>query len=72
MLAATDQIVDDHAVDADTWAELAEEFSDAELLELLFVAGAYLCFAVVTNSVDLQPDPAAERVDAPTLPGLET
>ncbi len=71
VLTATDQMVDRHAVDDDTWAELAEHFTDAELLELLFVAGAYLCFAVVTNSAGLRPDPPTEPIDAPALPGPE-
>jgi alkylhydroperoxidase family enzyme len=68
VLAATDEMIDDHAVGDRTWGDLTRFFSDAELLELLFVAGAYLCFAVVTNSARLQPDPPTEPIDAPTLP----
>ena len=71
VLAATDQMVDGFTVDDRTWAQLSEHFSDTELVELLFVAGAYLCFAVVTNSAGLQPDPPTEPIDAPTLPGRE-
>jgi AhpD family alkylhydroperoxidase len=71
VLEATDQIVDEFTVDDRTWAHLCEHFGDAELLELLFVAGAYLCFAVVTNSAGLQPDPPTEPIDAPPLPGPE-
>lgn len=71
VLAATDQMVDGFKVDDRTWAQLSEHFSDTELVELLFVVGAYLCFAVVTNSAGLQPDPPTEPIDAPTLPGPE-
>ena len=71
VLRATDQMIDRFTVDDRTWAELAEHFTDAELIELLFVAGAYLCFAVVTNSAGLQPDPPTEPIDAPALPALE-
>jgi AhpD family alkylhydroperoxidase len=71
VLAATDQMVDGFNVDDRTWAQLSEHFSDTELVELLFVAGAYLCFAVVTNSAGLQPDPPTEPIDAPTLPERE-
>jgi 4-carboxymuconolactone decarboxylase len=71
LLTAADQMVERRRVDDRTWGELAEHFTDAELLEVLFVAGAYLCFAVVTNSVDLEPDPPTEPVDAPALPPSE-
>jgi AhpD family alkylhydroperoxidase len=71
VLAATDEIVDDFTIGDDTWAELSGYFSDRELLELLFVAGAYLCFAVVTNSAGLPQDPPTEPIDAPMLPGSE-
>ena len=71
LLTATDQMIDRHRVDDATWTELAEHFSDAELIEVLFVAGAYLCFAVLLNSVGLQPDPPTEPIDAPVLPGAE-
>jgi AhpD family alkylhydroperoxidase len=72
VLAATDQIVEHHTVDDSTWARLAEHLSEAELVELLFVAGAYLCFAVVTNGAGLEPDPPTEVVDAPAWPRRES
>jgi AhpD family alkylhydroperoxidase len=71
VLAATDEMVDGYRIDDSTWARLAEHFSDGELVELLFVAGAYLCFAVVTNGAGLPPDPPTEPIDAPALPALE-
>ena len=71
MLAATDEMIDRHRVDDATWNELADHFDDTQLLELLFVAGAYLCFAVIVNSARLEPDPPTEPVDAPVLPGAE-
>jgi len=67
VLTATDQMVDRQRVDDATWSELAEHFDDTQLLELLFVAGAYLCFAVVVNSARMEPDPPTEPVDAPVL-----
>ena len=71
VLAATDQIVDHYRVDDATWNELGEHFDGTQLLELLFVAGAYVCFAVVTNSARTEPDPPTEPVDAPVLPAAE-
>jgi len=72
VLAATDQLVEHQRVDDDTWALLAQHFDGPQLLEVLFVAGTYVCFAMVCNSAGLQPDPAGERVDAPELPDPPT
>ena len=71
VLEAVDQVVDDWRVGAGTWAALAQHLDAAQLLELAFVIGAYLCFATVTNSVELPADPPTEPVDAPPLPPRE-
>jgi alkylhydroperoxidase family enzyme len=67
VLEAVDQIVDTARVDDATWQVLASALEAPQLLELTFVIGGYLCFAVVANSVRLQPDPPTEPVDAPEL-----
>ena len=61
-------IDDEQGIRAETWSELGGHFGKAELLEIMFVAGAYLGFAIVLNSIDLPPDPPTEPVDAPDLP----
>ena len=71
LLAATDQMVERQRVEDATWNELGEHFDDTQLLELLFVAGSYICFAVVVNSARMKPDPPTEPVDAPVLLGAE-
>ena len=61
LLTAVDEVVDEHAVGDATWAELAAHFEPAEILELLFLIGGYLCLAGVLNSIGLQgplPDAA--------------
>jgi alkylhydroperoxidase family enzyme len=55
LLRATDDMIDQHRVGDESWADLAEHFGPAELLELLFVAGGYLCLAAVLNSAGLEP-----------------
>jgi alkylhydroperoxidase family enzyme len=55
LLQATDEMIDQHQVSDESWAELAEHFGPAELLELLFLVGGYLCLAVVLNSAGLEP-----------------
>lgn len=69
VLAAADQLVARQVVDDETWARLAEHFDPAQLLEVLFTAGTYICFAAVCNSAGLSPDPPTEPIDAPQLPG---
>jgi 4-carboxymuconolactone decarboxylase len=67
-LRATDEMIDRHRVSDEAWQLLSAHFDPAELLELLFVVGAYLCFALVANSAALQADPSPESFDAPALP----
>ncbi len=67
VLEAVDQVVARAAVDGPTWAALAADLEEAQLLELLFVIGGYLCFSAVVNSVGLAADPPTEPV--PPLPG---
>ncbi|WP_410872918.1 carboxymuconolactone decarboxylase family protein [Nocardia sp. A7] len=61
LMAMADQLLDRHRVDDITWAQLERHFDKRQLLELLFVAGSYLCLAMVLNSVALQPDPESEE-----------
>ena len=66
LLTAVDEIVDAHAVGDATWDALAAEFDPAELFELLFLVGGYLCLAGVLNSIglrgELPPDPQDQRL----------
>ncbi len=65
LLTAVDEIIDHHLVGDATWADLAAHFTPAEMLELLFVVGGYVCLAGVLNSIGLQstrpPAPEDDR-----------
>ena len=54
MVTAVDEIVDDHVISDATWSALAAHFKPAEIFELLFLVGGYLCLAGVLNSIGLQ------------------
>ncbi|MGF7236731.1 MAG: carboxymuconolactone decarboxylase family protein [Frankia sp.] len=71
LLATTDQVIDQPRVNDETWQILATHFDPAQILELSFLIGGYLCLASVLNNVGLQPDPPTEPIDAPALPALE-
>lgn len=65
LLRAVDEMIDHFAVSPDTWEGLNDSFGAAEVFELLFVIGGYLCLATVLNSIGLQADlpqaPKAEK-----------
>ena len=57
LLAATDQLIDRYRVDDDTWARLAEQLDERQLVELVFVVGTYTALAMAFKSFGLQLDP---------------
>lgn len=69
LLAATDQLLDDHRIDDPTWARLAGQLDERQLIEAVFVVGTYSCLAMVFNSLQLQLDPDLQAMTAP-LPQL--
>ena len=56
MLRAADEMIDRFAVSDETWEGLASSLEPAEIFELLFLIGGYLCLATVLNSIGLQGD----------------
>jgi alkylhydroperoxidase family enzyme len=70
LVVAVDELLDRAVVSDATWAQLAAHFDRTQLLEILYVAGAYISLAFVMNSVGVQPDPQPE-VEVPPLPPLE-
>jgi 4-carboxymuconolactone decarboxylase len=64
LLRAVDEMIDAFGVSQETWGQLAVEFEPAQLFELLFVIGGYLCLAGVLTSLGLQGDITAGQADA--------
>jgi alkylhydroperoxidase family enzyme len=62
LLRAVDEMIDSYGVSQATWDQLAADFVPAQLFELLFVIGGYLCLAAVLNSIGLQGELRAGRV----------
>jgi alkylhydroperoxidase family enzyme len=54
LLRAVDEMIDSFGVSQATWDRLAADFVPAQLFELLFVIGGYLCLAAVLNGIGLQ------------------
>jgi alkylhydroperoxidase family enzyme len=68
LVAATDQLLDDYRIDDDTWGRLRGQLSDAQLVELPFVVGAYTCLAMAFNSWELQVEDGVDTSSVPPLP----
>jgi 4-carboxymuconolactone decarboxylase len=60
LLAATDQLIDDYRINTETWTRLAETLDARQLVEVVFVVGAYTCLAMAFKSFGLQLDPGAQ------------
>ncbi|TMA30426.1 MAG: hypothetical protein E6J87_18300 [Deltaproteobacteria bacterium] len=71
LLAATDQLLDHHRVDDDTWARLAEQLDERQLVEVVFVVGTHTCLAMAFNSFGLQLDPELEGLETIPFPSAE-
>ena len=61
LLTAVDEMVDEHRVSDETWDDLVSAFEPAQVLELLFVIGGYLCLSTVLNSIGLQAEMPTAR-----------
>jgi len=57
LLSMVDDLHDADRVGDGTWAELAGRWSEAELLELLALAGFYRMTAGILNSAGVEPEP---------------
>lgn len=65
LLAAADELLADGVVSGDTWRDLAREFTDQQLMDLVFTVGTYGLMAMALRSFDVTPDPDLVRY----LPG---
>ena len=54
LLRAVDEMIDEFCVRQETWDQLAAVFEPAQLFELLFVVGGYVCLAAVLSSIGLR------------------
>lgn len=68
LLAATDQLIDQHRIDDETWARLAEHLDERQLVEAVFVVGTYTSLAMAFNSFGLELDPGLEPAGGVPIP----
>jgi alkylhydroperoxidase family enzyme len=63
LLRAADELHADRRIGDETWAALAREYDDRELIELCLLVGHYEMLAMTLRSLEVQPDAVAD-VDA--------
>lgn len=68
LLAATDELLDHHRIADDTWARLAKQLDERQLVEVVFTVGTYTCLAMAFNSFAIQLDPGLEPAAGAPLP----
>jgi alkylhydroperoxidase family enzyme len=71
LIRATDEALDQYRVSDRTWARLAEQLDEAQLVEMVYVIGTYTCLAVVFNSLGIELDPDLDPSSAPALPARD-
>jgi len=67
LLRAADQLLAGFRIDDATWARLAENFDEQQMVELVFVVGSYTCLAMAFNSFGLQLDPELDPDAGPRV-----
>jgi 4-carboxymuconolactone decarboxylase len=72
LIRAVDELRADARISESTWSRLAQQFDQAQLLEIVFIVGCYEVLAMVFNSCNVQPESGAKMLDAPTRARLQT
>jgi 4-carboxymuconolactone decarboxylase len=61
LVRLADELHDTCTVSETLWAQLAEGYSEVQLLELLIIAGQYRIISYLVNAVAIEREPWAER-----------
>jgi len=65
LVRAAEELVGDHCLSDATWALLAERYSQAQLMELVFLVGEYVMLSMVTNSFGMPVEAGLAAGSAP-------
>lgn len=71
LIAATDELLDQHRIDDATWARLEKNLDARQLVEVAFVVGTYTCLAMAFNSFGLELDPELHGLETIPFPASE-
>lgn len=65
LLRVVDELYDREGLSDQTWAEASARFDDAQLLDLVVLAGWYRAVCLLNKTLQLPPEPGAARLRAP-------
>lgn len=68
LVIATDELLDTHSVGDATWARLADDLDEQQLVEVVFTVGSYLCLALAFNSFELELEEGVDLSSVPRFP----
>ena len=71
LLDATNELIDDYRVSDATWTRLAAQLDERQLVEMVFVVGAYMCLSMAFRSFGLELDPELVDYPATAIPAAE-
>jgi len=71
LLAAADELLDRTCVTDATWARLAAQLDQVQLMELVFVVGTYTCLSMAFQTFGIALDPELVDYPAPRIPERE-
>jgi len=71
LLAAADELLDRTCVTDATWARLAAQLDQVQLMELVFVVGTYTCLSMAFQTFGIALDPELVDYPAPRVPERE-
>ena len=63
VIRACDELYADQFITAATWAALCQHFSEAEIMDVVFIAGHYVTVSMIANSFGVQLD-EGQRLDS--------
>jgi alkylhydroperoxidase family enzyme len=69
LLAAVDDLVDRRTIGDETWARLAAHFDEAQIIEVIALAGYYHTISFLCRALDLPLEAYGARFPAPPLLG---
>ena len=61
LIRLVDELHETCTISAEVWEEVASEFSNPQLLELIVTAGWYRTLSYVINAIGIEPEPWAAR-----------
>ena len=72
LIRATDELCADARIGDSTWANLAERFSTCQIMDLVFLIGAYEVLAMALNSFGTRLEPGVQHLDSAARAHLHT